>query len=231
MRPTSLVILALLATSIGCNRRQYNGSQIKEVSAYAGDYTTRVPVRDIFIRGEIARPLLKNIRFEKVVQESTGVERHWLTLSKEAVLSCHTSKVPPSHSETWKEGCNIVVFSESSDVKSVPCDDACQKSSPIFASSGRSGADHYQEVSLIGFDSADAETLLAAMTVPEITINSGIPGFFNDIPGKMISNLPQSGSTANNPNGEFPSQIFSLMCGRKSAGSTIETRCMLFTSK
>jgi hypothetical protein len=69
------------------------------------------------------------------------------------------------------------------------------------------------------------------LKVSEETLNSGIPGFFNGIPGKMISNIPKLTGTDADANIKLPDQIFSLMCGRKITDGTAETRCMLFTSK
>ncbi len=135
MRSLSILAISVQIASVGCRQRDYSNSNVKEVSAYSDDYTTQVPVENIMIRGEIALPLINNIKFEKVNHEPHNVDRYWLKLSEDAIMSCHVAKDPVPSKDTWKEGCNIAVFSAASDVKSVPCDKACEKSNLMFATS------------------------------------------------------------------------------------------------
>lgn len=214
---THITIISSIAIgAMGCRAVNQETATTKEVAAYGEDYTTQVPAESVYIRGEFAVPLIKNIKFDQVTQEPNQVTRYTLKLGNDASLSCHSSRVAPPNPETWKDGCHISIYTEGQNAKSQPCDESCQRENPIFASSRQEGDAPFQKVSMVAFDDVDAEKLMGAMTVKLETLNSGIPGFFNDIPGKVISVVS-------------PDRIFSLMCGKKSDNAVPETRCMLFS--
>jgi hypothetical protein len=226
MKSLLAIVSVLALTGIACEPRAYNDAGVKDVAAYGDDFNTKVPVEDIYIAPTVAKALIENIKFDKVNQGPTNTTRYFLKLSNDALLSCHSKNGPAADPRAWSQGCTIALFADDSktNTKSVPCDDACQKNSLMFGGSALGGIDGFQKVSMVGFDKADAEVLLRAMKVPTTTIISGIPGFFNNIPGKMVSNIP----SVINESTEFPDQMFSLMCGSKTDAGAVETRCMLF---
>jgi hypothetical protein len=222
---TSVALLGALAlAAAACKPRQFGESSVKDVKGIGPDYTTQVPVESISIRGEIALPLVKNIKWSKVNQEPHGVTRHHLNMSKDVFFSCHTSTERHPDPKVWNEGCNISIYQDAPNAKSMPCSEKCKKESLVFGYSKYPLTPHYQKVSMVEFTKEDALALFNALNLP-VEKQLLMPMYNGDIniPGKILTNIPRE----INDDVELPKQAWFLQCSLQAGTNKNEPMCHL----